>query len=71
MKTSHSLRFVILGAAALIAHLAFAQNRAEPKPDYVSGELLIKFVPGAPVTAILDARRGVGASVCMKKSTRF
>src|SRR5687768_12081552 len=62
MKTFRSLRLVILAAAALIAHLALAQNRAAPQPEYVPGEVLIKFVPNAPAAAILDARRGVGAS---------
>jgi len=62
MKKFHSLRLIIPAAAALMAQLAFAQNPPAPDADYVPGEVLIKFVPGAPAAAILDAHRGVGAT---------
>ena len=62
MKTFHSFRFAILCAAVFLAQLAFAQNPSAPNANYLPGELLIKFVPGAPVAAILDASRGVSAA---------
>jgi hypothetical protein len=61
-KTISIAKAALTVAVALSTHRTFAQNPAATEPEYLPGELLIKFVPRAPDTAILDTGRGVGAS---------
>jgi subtilisin family serine protease len=56
------MKTTLIVAAALFARGAFAQRAARPEPEYVPGEILIKFVPDAPQAAIFSARDGVGAN---------